>query len=231
MTMTALNSQRINYCGIDEAAGTDSVQMLSVNGISIAVLAYTYGLSNKSIAGGDIFRIPVFSLERAIRDITLARTKGANLILVLPHWGKKNSIEISDTMRETARQLAEAGADVIAGAHSNVASDVEILETERADGRKHHTLVCYSLGAFLMDARSEENASGMILEAEIEYDPRVRQTCVVSYDAVPLYIYQGINEGERVWRVIDVLDDECVAALTADNRTGALRAKERIEEL
>ncbi|MBQ8094248.1 MAG: CapA family protein [Clostridia bacterium] len=234
MTRAALNSRGISYCGAYEAGSPANYQLFSANGINVAVLAYTYGIGNEGrekIKDTELNQLPLFSLERAVADIAAARANGANLVIVLPHWGTKNKSDISESMKETAAQLARAGADMIIGAHSNIASGLEMLRAERADGRVYETLVCYSLGALLMDARSEDNAAGMVLSVEIEYDPSVRQIHYRNIHAIPLYIYQDIDEGIRVWRVINTEIGDDLNQLTADIREGALAAKQKIEQL
>lgn len=226
ITRAELNMRGINYCG-----ASDSVQMLSVNGISVALLAYTYGISEVVPANQDLSGIPLFSMDRALSDIALARANGANLVIVLPHWGTKNSGDVTDAMRETARQLARAGADMIIGSHSNVVSEMEMLKVERADGRTYEALVCYSLGALLMEARSDENAAGMVLSTEIQYDSGKRQVTFLARKIIPLYIGQTTLEGNRVWRVINISDGAYVETLNADIREGAQAARARVEQL
>ena len=226
MTRAELNIRGINYCG---ASGT--YHMLSVNGINIAILTYTYGISDAIPETQDVSGVPFFLLERALSDIALARANGANLVIVLPHWGTKNSGEVSESMRETALQLAKAGADMIIGSHPNVVSEMEILKTERVDGREYETLVCYSLGALLMDARSKDNAAGMVLRTELQYDSGARQVVFLSNKAVPLYIGQDTADGDRVWRVVNASDSAYLDGLSVDFRESALAARTRVEAL
>lgn len=50
---------------------------------------------------------------------------GANIVVVLPHWGTKNRVQTPDTVQTMAREMAQAGADVILGTHPNVAQGID----------------------------------------------------------------------------------------------------------
>ena len=228
-TKLEVNRFGMEYSGYLSQQGTDG--MISVNGVRIAILAYTYGLSDegRAMAGkSELSDIPIFSVQKALDSIRMARANGADLVIVLPHWGTKNVGTVTDAMRDTANQMAEAGADLIIGAHSNVVSEAGFIQTKRADGRTYETLVCYSLGALLTDARSEDNAAGMILNVEVEYNPATRQNRILSCRPIPLYIYQDSINDRRTWRVLNVLDEEQVSQVSETVRAGAGVAMERV---
>lgn len=105
--------------------------------------------------------------QHVVRDITQARVDGANIVVVLPHWGTKNRAQTPDTVQTMAREMAQAGADVIFGTHPNVAQGIERLQTVRSDGLTYETVVCYSLGCLLTDARDSENTAGMAVRLEM----------------------------------------------------------------
>ncbi|MFR5786277.1 MAG: CapA family protein [Christensenellales bacterium] len=69
-----------------------------------------------------------------VRDITQARVDGANIVVVLPHWGTKNRAQTPDTVQTMARKMAQAGADVIFGTHPMWRRGIERLQTVRSDG-------------------------------------------------------------------------------------------------
>ncbi len=68
----------------------------------------------------------------------------AELVLAFPHWGPNMSLRPADWQRKRARELLEAGADVVAGHSAHVFHGVE----RRADGT-----VLYDLGDALDDYR------------------------------------------------------------------------------
>ena len=87
-----------------------------------------------------------------------------------------------------AERMAQAGADVILGTHPNVVQGVERISTVRSDGLTYETVVCYSLGCLLTDARDSENTAGMAVRLEMTYDPAVRRVWPGALEVTPLYI-------------------------------------------
>ena len=89
-------------------------------------------------------------------DLRAARDAGADVTIVLPHWGVEYTAKPTASQRSNARNLAEAGATLVLGSHSHWAGAMETV------GR---TPVVYSLGNLVFDLeRSEETVEGLILE-------------------------------------------------------------------
>ena len=231
ITLREMNSRSLGACGVD---GTQGTALQNVNGVQVAVLSYAYGLSDEGSAqtGGDERgMIPLLSAERMTRDIVAARLAGANVVIVLPHWGTKNRQETPDSVRELARTLAEAGADVILGAHPNVVQGAERLRVTRSDGLKYEAVVCYSLGSLLTDARTSENTAGVVARLPITYDPQPRRTTLGELACTPLYIASQREDGETVYRVVDVENAQAMDALTPEERENAERAAQAVREV
>ena len=53
-------------------------------------------------------------------DIRRARRDGADVIIVVPHWGPEYVTSVTAQQRRWARAMVRAGADVVLGAHSHV---------------------------------------------------------------------------------------------------------------
>jgi poly-gamma-glutamate synthesis protein (capsule biosynthesis protein) len=89
-------------------------------------------------------------------DIAAARSAGADVVVVLPHWGMEYTAAVSSGQQANARRLVEAGATLILGSHSHWTGALEFV-----DGRP----VLYSLGDLIFDlTRSEETVEGVIVE-------------------------------------------------------------------
>ena len=82
-------------------------------------------------------------LTRAVRE---AR-RHADVVVVYLHWGEERNPCPTDRQRTLARQLVDAGADVVVGSHAHVVQGSGFL---RAGGRKGY--VAYGLGNFLFYA-------------------------------------------------------------------------------
>ncbi len=130
--------------------GCDSLSaplFIRANNIRLGIVNATYG-TNSGIRGtsvnwlGDTER-----LRRTIADSAAA----SDFTIVLPHWGEEYRTRHNAAQESTARILAEAGADIIVGAHPHVVQD-----TASVSGIP----VLYSLG----NALSNMSARGTQLE-------------------------------------------------------------------
>ena len=134
--------------------------VLDHEGARIAVAAWTEGSNHRPRAReGSSPRIA------SLRDGTLAeslRTARAEAYLVVAvfHWTHEDLVHPRSTMREIAREAAEAGADVVIGHGTHVPGRTEILETR--DGRRVHVL--YSLGNLIA---SMEEPAGTLQSREV----------------------------------------------------------------
>ena len=106
-------------------------------------------------------------------DIRELRRDGADLIVVLPHWGPEYVTRIRAQQRRQARAMVRAGADVVLGAHSHVTGPLEFI-----DGAP----VLYSMGDLIFDLpRFEATEEGVLVEltfhgpelAQVELHPTV----------------------------------------------------------
>jgi poly-gamma-glutamate synthesis protein (capsule biosynthesis protein) len=128
----------------------------TINGVRVAFLAYdAISLPDAGATATRPGAAPL-DLEQARRDIRAARTAGAQVVVVVPHWGVEYTDRPTTTQREQAAALVAAGADVILGSHPHWIGAVEEID----DG-----VVLYSLGDFIFDlTRSEETEEGLIAE-------------------------------------------------------------------
>ncbi|MDR3051747.1 MAG: CapA family protein [Oscillospiraceae bacterium] len=191
-TIRTIESKGLMVTGVDPAFDAlGAAQVFQINDIQIAVLAYTYGISNagqRNVKKADRGAIPILEEQRVREDIASARKAGADLVVVMPHWGKKNSQKIDSDQRKLAERLVAFGADIVLGAHPDVVQRVERQQAQRADGSTGEGLVAYSLGSFLTDVRDVSNAAGMVLRIRVEMDPTTRKVRVTDCDYVPTWV-------------------------------------------
>ena len=72
-------------------------------------------------------------------DIIRETKKQADYVIVCVHWGDEYTYDLLDSQKAEAKEFAEAGADLIVGAHSHVVQTIDFIDD---------TLVCYSLGNY-----------------------------------------------------------------------------------
>ena len=234
ITAGELTSRGLFCAGVDPDGTGSRATMVRVGGVQIAVLAYSYGLSDEGSekTNGDSRGVlAMLDAQRMTEDIARARMDGANLVVVLPHWGTKNKQATPESVRAMAKTLAQAGADVILGTHPNVVQGMERITTTRSDGLDYDTVVCYSLGSLLTDSRAEENTAGMIVTLEATYDPASRRVTLGEPQVTPIYIARTRQDDDSVYRVVPTGDETALAQLEESERNAAARAAEIVEAI
>jgi poly-gamma-glutamate synthesis protein (capsule biosynthesis protein) len=155
-TIANLKKRGLAYSGAgkDNAAARKPA-MLKANGITVAVLGYdaiarAY-FAEKADAGSSRL-----TLTRARNDIEDARAAGADIVIVFPHWGTEYRYEPFAAQQQLARDIIDAGADMIIGNHAHYAAAMEVY-----DGKP----IWYALGNFVFDQTwSEPTMEGITLE-------------------------------------------------------------------
>jgi poly-gamma-glutamate capsule biosynthesis protein CapA/YwtB (metallophosphatase superfamily) len=152
----------VNGAGIAPVGAGRNIQAarqpawFTVEGIRVAVLAYD--AFDLAAAGATRSRPGAAPLDlRPCRaDIAAARAAGADVVVVVPHWGVEYTSHPTTLQRRQAAALIAAGADIILGSHPHWAGAIEAIG---------QGLVVYSMGDFIFDLpRSEQTDEGLIVE-------------------------------------------------------------------
>jgi hypothetical protein len=98
-----------------------------------------------------------YEVERLLASTRAARASSDTVVVFL-HWGKERETCPIPRQRVLARQLVDAGADVVVGSHAHV-----LLGTGRLDG----AVVSYGLGNFVFYARPGIGAQTGVLAVTI----------------------------------------------------------------
>nr|WP_263393394.1 CapA family protein [Streptococcus sp. Marseille-Q6470] len=182
-----------------------------VNGIKVAILAYSYGFNGieQSISQEDYNRyLSDLDEEKMKAEIERAE-KEADITIIMPQMGVEYQIEPTEEQKKLYHKMIDWGADIIFGGHPHV---VEPAETVEKDGDKK--LIIYSMGNFISNQRIEtmqdvENAKwterGVLMDVTIKkksgkttietaqaHPSWVSRTPKGGYssEGYPLYLYQ-----------------------------------------
>lgn len=125
------------------------VGFLAVNDIE---LSFTKAGDNK--AGG-----AYFDKELIANLIRSAREKGAEFVVVIPHWGIEYQTSPSARQKEWGRIFIDGGADAVVGGHPHV-----IQPTETYNGKP----IVYSMGNFIFDGMSGDARIGQMISLPLK---------------------------------------------------------------
>ncbi len=233
VTRIALMERGIMAAGVTEIQGQPEESLMNVGSLRVAVLAYTYPISEEGLAASKNHpeqELCMLDLDRVLEDIRRVKNGGAQAVIVLPHWGTKNRPEMPQEIRKMAIAMAQAGADLILGSHPNVVGGTERLKVRRANGLEYETLVCYSLGALMLDGRTLDNCASAIVSVPLSYHPEERRVTVGEAKFTPAYIFPDESSGRPRWRVINPLDLEQMEKLSEAQQEKAREAVRLVQE-
>ena len=123
-----------------------------VNGIKVALLAYSYGFNGieQSISQEDYNRYLSDLNEDKMKAEIERAEKEADITVIMPQMGVEYRIEPTEEQKALYHKMIDWGADIIFGGHPHVVEPSEIVEK---DGDKK--LIIYSMGNFISNQRIE----------------------------------------------------------------------------
>lgn len=164
-------------------------RIVDVDGITVGVLAYTYGTNGIPVPEGHEYVVALIEQDRIGEDIVRLRDK-VDVLLVHMHWGDEYQLEPNEEQRNLAMLLAESGVDIVFGHHPHVLQPIELIELENG----HQTTVFYSLGNFFSGQNFEYTDIGGVATIEVTkvvedgdvtlniHSPHIEPTLVVRTD-------------------------------------------------
>ncbi len=145
-TIRSLDSLGIAHAGAGSGpAAARQPAWLEAGGLRVALLAYDaiqpgyWAFAGKPGTAG-------LRLSDVTADVKAARAAGADLVIVMPHWGTEYTDGTSTAQRSEAAAIVAAGADLILGSHSHWVGPVQSIARSRGPA-----FVMYSLGDLLFD--------------------------------------------------------------------------------
>lgn len=170
------------YYNAEDAA---QIRTVEADGITIALLSYTYGTNGISLPAGSEMVIPYIDDNLIVSDLAKAREL-ADFIIVSIHWGTENTQSITDEQVRLAQLIADNGADVILGSHSHTLQPLTWLQSSTGE----EVLCIYSLGNFVSGMSNPVNMVGGLLSFDIRGDGN-NGLCVENVLFTPTVTYYG----------------------------------------
>lgn len=179
----------------------NNIEIAEKNGITYAVLAYTYGTNGLPVPQDAEYLVNVWSVygensyeeykETVKQDIQKVRDK-VDVLIVSMHWGNEYIHEPTVYERDAAKFLSEQGVDIIIGTHPHVIQPVEFV---------NNTLVIYSLGNFISAQADENTRVGMMVSLDINKHVENNET-TITIDNVKADLTWTYHQRYRNFKVI-----------------------------
>lgn len=156
----------ISVIGIHkEAADTEApkIATLQSNGVTVALLNYTFGSYNSIANEGTRKMIDVLDKQTVASMIEQAKAY-SDCIVFVAHWGNDGETTPNEYQKQWANFLMQQGVNVLIGSHPHVLQPYGRM----SDNEGHEMVVFYSLGALVSSLQSTDELLNGIAEFTIK---------------------------------------------------------------
>ncbi|MEC1374254.1 CapA family protein [Heyndrickxia oleronia] len=189
-------NKQLPYVGtFKDVNDQQKIRVQSVNGIKIAVLAYTYGTNGIPVPDGKDYLVNLINKDTILFELKRAR-QVADLVILNLHWGIEYNRQPNEDQKMLAKLFTDGGADIILGHHPHVLQPVEKFHTR--DGRDAY--VIYSLGNFISGQMWDYKDIGGMIEFKVSKNilKNEKQIKIEDRQFHPTYV---ANQNLRQYRV------------------------------
>ena len=228
------------YADTEDFRQRGGYEIVQVEGIRIALIAFTKGMDNLGLPAGsedcvnllyqdyssDYKTVDTDRIERVLRNVA---EEQPDLTIAMVHWGSEYNDEISKSQEKIRKQLQAGGVDIILGSHPHLVQKVDYDPIGK-------TLVAWSLGDFFGDAVMAGTNYSIILDLEITRDNATGEVFLSGWDYTPIFTLkpeQSVSGGHRVVRIREAMERyeaEFVGRVTEDAYSSMSKALSRIED-
>ena len=200
-TIKKMNEIGINHTGtFISQRDRDSVRIVNLKNIKLAVLAYTYGTNDIPVPKGKNYLINLIDFDLIESDIAKARKDGAEIVLVNFHYGEEYKREPVTFQNEVVNKTIEAGADIIIGGHPHVIQPVNYFKTDSA--KLDTGFVAYSMGNFISNQRWRYSDAGLILNIQLVKNRNTDSIYIKNVSYVPTWVFKGSTENKKEYIIL-----------------------------
>lgn len=211
----------------------------NVNGVSIAVVAFTKGVGSHGLPTGSESAVNLLytdyttTYEEINKDeiksvLRAVAAEKPDITIALLHWGSEYNDNISSSQTKIVELMQSQGVDVILGTHPHMVHKVEYDEEK-------NTLVAYSLGDFFGDATRAGTNYSVILDVEITKDSDEGTTTITGFSYTPIYTLtetEAANQKRQVVSINEAIyayENNYLNKVTKSAYTSMQNALERID--
>ena len=199
-TMSNLRALGIEPTGVGaNLAEATTPAIITVAGVRFAFIG-VLAINAPIWAGDDSAGAVPFQAAIYLDAIRRAR-EIADVVIVLPHWGREYTGDISFEQRRAAAQMVAAGATLVIGNHPHHVQGVETFP--------NGAVAAYSLGNFVFDQAWSDGTlytiEGIMLRANF------RGSQITGIELLPIHIYDDIQP-----RLADPTEDAYILAVVDD---------------
>lgn len=225
------------YATNDDFTDNGGYTLWEVDGVRIAVVAFTKGMDNMALPTGSEKCVNVLYkdysstyVEVDTEGITaiLERVKKEkpDITIALLHWGSEYNDTHSTSQQKIRSLLLENGVDAILGTHPHYVQEID-FDSEAG------TLVAYSLGDFISDREKSGTEYSLVLDLEITKDNAAGTAKITNYTYTPIYTSQdeeGMLRVVRIQPAIAAYEGKYIDRVSQSDYNAMVNGLNRIED-
>ena len=197
-TINKLDSIGIPHTGtFKDVTSRDSLypMMIRREGISIALLNYTYGTNGIKVPEPVI--VNMLDKNLITRDIEKTKSKNPDLVILFLHWGTEYDTVPSKSQTDLSEYFFSLGVDLIIGSHPHVLQKMVWIKNDTVVKDK---FLIYSLGNFVSNQRKPKTDGGSMVRIELE---RKADSIIISESGYYLtWVYTPIENFKKKFFIL-----------------------------
>lgn len=203
-TINKVQEENISITGVANNKENENKEFTGnikeINGIKIAFIGYTYGLSNeKELTEEEKAFANIYSEELAKKDLEYAKAN-SNYIIAIMHWGDVNTSTVSEYQNNVTNFMVDNGVDMILGTHPAVVEPMKIIQNN--EGK--NILVAYSLGNYISTLKYKNADVELILNIQIAKSSDSDKAVLQKVDYTPIYLLDNGTKAENRFELTDM---------------------------
>ncbi|MBC7861709.1 MAG: CapA family protein [Bacteroidia bacterium] len=167
----------------------DSIRVLNIKGIRVAVLNYTYGTNGAYPQADHKYMLNVIDSATITNEVKRARALNPDFVLVFYHYGVEYAAEPIETQRKAVEWARAAGATLLIGGHPHVVGPCKFLPPDA----KHPdtAFVAWSLGNFFSNQNKRYTDAGVIVTIHLQKNFTQNTKRIAKAEFFPTWVYRG----------------------------------------
>lgn len=239
-TLDAVRSAGLEPLGVyasnEEAQNSGGYTMVNVNGVRVALVAFTKGMGSMGLPAGSEQCVNVLykdyasayqevDTEGITAILNAVNAQKPDITVALLHWGSEYNDIISETQTEIVELMQSLGVDAIVGTHPHYVQQVVFDEEAGA-------VVAYSLGDFYGSGEKNGTYYSVLLNLEVTRNNLTGETKITGCDHTPVYLLTPDRDGEpmrllRMDAAIDSYEGDHINKIATTAYENMVRARKR----
>lgn len=225
------------YATNEEFTDNGGYTIWEVDGVRIAVVAFTKGMDNMALPAGSEKCVNVLYTDYSstyvkvntdgITDILdRVNKEKPDITVALLHWGSEYNDTHSKSQETIRDLLLENGVDAIIGTHPHYVQEVDF---DKAAG----TVVAYSLGDFISDRERAGTEYSIVLDLEITRDNKTGSVKITNCTYSPIFTRldaDGLLRVVRIQPAINAYEGKYLDRVSPEDYAAMVNALERIAD-